>query len=39
MFIVSDRDPRSMDDFLKSFQGVMGTRLMMSIAFHPQTDG
>ena len=37
--IVSDRDPRFTTHFLKSFQRVMGTRLMMSIGFYPQTDG
>ena len=37
--IVSDRDPRFMAHFWKSFQKVMGTRLTMSTAFHPQTDG
>ena len=33
--VVSDRDPRFMNNFLESFQRAMGTRLMMSIAFHP----
>ena len=37
--IVSDRDPRFMTQFLKSFQKAMGTQLSMSTAFHPQTDG
>ena len=37
--IVLDRDPRFTAHFLKSFQKAMGTRLMMSTAFHPQTDG
>ena len=37
--IVSDRDPRFTAHFCESFQRVMGTQLMMSIAFHPQTDG
>ena len=36
--IVSDRDPRFTTHFWKSFQRVMGTQLMMSIAFHPQTN-
>ena len=36
--IVSDRDPRFTAHFQKSFQQSMGTQLMMSIAFHPQTD-
>ena len=37
--IVSDRDPRFTEHFLKSFQNAMGTRLTMSTAFHPQTNG
>ena len=37
--IVSDRDPRFTTHFWKSFQKAMGTQLMMSTAFHPQTDG
>ena len=37
--IVSDRDPRFTAHFWKSFQKAMGTQLMMSTAFHPQTDG
>ena len=37
--IVSYRDPRFMEHFWKSFQKAMGTRLTMSTAFHPQTDG
>ena len=37
--IVSDRDPRFTAQFWKSFQKAMGTQLLMSIAFHPQTDG
>ena len=36
---VSDRDPRFMAHFWKSFQNAMGTRLTMSTTFHPQTDG
>ena len=36
--IVSNRDLMFMAYFWKSFQRVMGTQLMMSIAFHPQTD-
>ena len=37
--IVSDRDPRFTAHFWKSFQKAMGTKLMMSTVFHPQTDG
>ena len=37
--IVSNRDLRFTTHFSKSFQQAMGTRLTMSIAFHPQTDG
>ena len=37
--IISDRDPRFIAHFWKSFQKAMGTRLTMSTAFHPQTDG
>ena len=36
--IVSNRDPRFTAHFWKSFQRAMGTRLMMSTTFHPQTD-
>ena len=37
--IVSDRDPRFTAHFWESFQRAMGTQLMMSAAFHTQTDG
>ena len=37
--IVSDRDPRFTTHFWKIFQRVMGTQLMMSTAFHLQTNG
>ena len=39
MSIVSNRNPRFMSHFSKSFQKAMGIQSMMSIAFHPQTDG
>ena len=39
MSIVSNRDPRFMSHFWKSFQKAMGTQLTMSIVFHPQTKG
>ena len=37
--IVSYRDPRFTTHFWMSFQKAMGTRLTMSTAFHPQTNG
>ena len=37
--ILLDRDPRFTERFWKSFQKAMGTRLIMSTTFHPQTDG
>nr|GEW06495.1 reverse transcriptase domain-containing protein [Tanacetum cinerariifolium] len=37
--IICDRDPRFTSNFWKSFQKAMGTRLDMSMAYHPQTDG
>ena len=38
MSIVSNRDPRFIAYFWKSFQKAIRTQLMMSTAFHPQTD-
>uniref|UniRef100_A0AAV1T4X3 Integrase catalytic domain-containing protein n=1 Tax=Peronospora matthiolae TaxID=2874970 RepID=A0AAV1T4X3_9STRA len=37
--IISDRDPRFTGKFWKSIFKVLGTRLDMSTADHPQTDG
>ncbi|GJQ96549.1 putative reverse transcriptase domain-containing protein [Tanacetum coccineum] len=37
--IVSDRDGRFTSNFWQDFQEELGTRLHMSTAFHPQTDG
>ena len=34
--IVSNRDPRFTTNFLESFQRLMETQLIMSIAFHPR---
>ncbi|KAI3494636.1 hypothetical protein L1887_40553 [Cichorium endivia] len=37
--IISDRDSRFTSRFWQSLQKAMGTRLDMSTAYHPQTDG
>ena len=37
--IMSDRDSRFTSRFWQSFQKAMGTRLNLSTAYHPQTDG
>ena len=37
--IISDRDSRFTSNFWRSLQEAMGTRLDMSTAYHPQTDG
>ncbi|XP_075486269.1 uncharacterized protein LOC142525869 [Primulina tabacum] len=37
--ILSDRDPRFVSRFWKSFQEAMGTKVTLSTAYHPQTDG
>ncbi|GJS80213.1 putative reverse transcriptase domain-containing protein [Tanacetum coccineum] len=37
--IISDHDSRFISRFLQSMQEALGTRLDMSTAYHPQTDG
>ncbi|GJW99582.1 putative reverse transcriptase domain-containing protein [Tanacetum coccineum] len=37
--IISDRDGKFMSQFWKSLNKALGTRLDMSIAYHPETDG
>nr|GFA55027.1 reverse transcriptase domain-containing protein [Tanacetum cinerariifolium] len=37
--IISDRDPRFTSNFWRSLQNTLGTRLDMSTAYHPETDG
>ncbi|GKA83612.1 putative reverse transcriptase domain-containing protein, partial [Tanacetum coccineum] len=37
--IISDRDSRFTSKFWQSMQEALGTRLDMSMAYHPQTDG
>ena len=37
--IVSDRDPRFLSEFWTKLFELMGTRLDMSSAYHPETDG
>jgi len=37
--IVSDRDPKFMSIFWRELQHLMGVKLLMSTAFHPQMDG
>ncbi|GJR28268.1 putative reverse transcriptase domain-containing protein [Tanacetum coccineum] len=37
--IISDRDSRFTSRFLQSMQEALGTRLDMSMTYHPQTDG
>ncbi|WKA08967.1 hypothetical protein VitviT2T_026647 [Vitis vinifera] len=37
--IVSDRDPRFTSQFWQSLQKALGTKIKLSSAFHPQTDG
>nr|GFB51795.1 reverse transcriptase domain-containing protein [Tanacetum cinerariifolium] len=37
--IISDRDPRFTSNFWRSLQNALGTRLDMSTAYHPETNG
>ena len=37
--IVSDRDPKFTGHFWKCLQALLGTKLGLSTAYHPQTDG
>jgi hypothetical protein len=37
--VVSDRDPRFTSRFWESLQGALGTDVLLSTAYHPQTDG
>ena len=37
--IVSDRDPRFTSNFWKALQEAVGTKLFISTAYHPETDG
>ena len=37
--VVSDRDPRFTSRFWQSLQEALGTDVLLSTAYHPQTDG
>ncbi|CAI7929472.1 unnamed protein product [Closterium sp. NIES-54] len=37
--LISERDPKFTSKFWKELMGLLGTKLAMSSAYHPQTDG
>jgi transposase InsO family protein len=37
--IVSDRNSKFVSKFWESLRSALGTKLSLSVAFHPQTDG
>ena len=37
--LVHDRDPRFTSNFWRALFDIMGSRLLFSSAYHPQTDG
>ncbi|MBW0580809.1 hypothetical protein O181_120524 [Austropuccinia psidii MF-1] len=37
--IISDRDPKFTSEFWKNLYDMLGTKLALSTAYHPQTDG
>ncbi|CAI7854106.1 unnamed protein product [Closterium sp. NIES-54] len=37
--LISDRDPKFTSKFWKELMGLLGTKLAMSLPYHPQTDG
>nr|GFC29562.1 putative reverse transcriptase domain-containing protein [Tanacetum cinerariifolium] len=39
MTLFGDRDPKFASNFWRSLQNALGTRLDMSTAYHPETDG
>nr|GFA97257.1 reverse transcriptase domain-containing protein [Tanacetum cinerariifolium] len=39
VLIISDRDPRFASNFWRSLQNALGTRLDMTTAYHPKTNG
>ncbi|GJP33556.1 hypothetical protein CLOM_g18083 [Closterium sp. NIES-68] len=38
-YIISDRDPKFTNKFWRELTSLLGTKLAMSSAYHPQTDG